>query len=117
MELQVMERAVFHFQNSYNIRNVRAIGRVCKTNIPSNTAFRGFGGPQAMFAAECMVRDIAEYLNKDVIDVCKLNLYKDGDLTHYNQKMENCTLHRCWDQCLMQSDFKNRKKEVEKFNR
>jgi len=64
-----MDRAVFHMENSYNIPNIDAQGFVCKTNLPSNTAFRGFGGPQAMFLAENYIEDIASYLNKDPADV------------------------------------------------
>ncbi len=44
---QVLERALFHIDGAYAIPNVRVVGRVCRTNLPSNTAFRGFGGPQA----------------------------------------------------------------------
>ena len=57
---QVIERALFHLDNSYNIPNVNSVGIVCKTNLPSNTAFRGFGGPQGMMIAECWMSDIAQ---------------------------------------------------------
>lgn len=70
-----------------------------------------------MFAAENMIRDIAEYLHKDVLEVSKLNLYREGDFTHYNQKLEHCTLERCWAECLDSSKYFERKKEVDKFNR
>lgn len=57
--LQIMERALLHMDNSYKIPNVRGTGRLCKTNLPSNTAFRGFGGPQALFIAEHWMSDVA----------------------------------------------------------
>ena len=60
---------MFHCENAYYIPNVRVRGYVCKTNLPSNTAFRGFGGPQGMFFAENMIREIASYLNKDIVEV------------------------------------------------
>jgi xanthine dehydrogenase/oxidase len=60
---------MFHFENAYYIPNVRVRGYICKTNLPSNTAFRGFGGPQGMFFGENMIREIASYLNKDPIEV------------------------------------------------
>jgi xanthine dehydrogenase/oxidase len=66
---QVMDRAVFHIENAYGIQNIDAQGFVCKTNLPSNTAFRGFGGPQAMFLAENYIEDVAAILNKDPADV------------------------------------------------
>jgi xanthine dehydrogenase/oxidase len=60
---------MFLFENGYYIPNVRVRGYVCKTNLPSNTAFRGFGGPQGMFFGESMIRQIASYLNKDPLEV------------------------------------------------
>lgn len=80
--LQVLGRAMFHFENAYHIPNSYVLGYSCKTNLPSNTAFRGFGGPQGMFAGEHIVRDVAYALGKDVMeistntfcDACKFNL-------------------------------------------
>lgn len=60
---------MFHFENSYYVPHSRVTGYACKTNLPSNTAFRGFGAPQGMFAAETMIRHIADYLKKDVVKV------------------------------------------------
>ena len=70
---QVMDRAVFHIENAYGIANIDAQGFVCKTNLPSNTAFRGFGGPQAMFMSENFIEDVAAVLNKDPANVIKIN--------------------------------------------
>lgn len=61
--LQVMDRALFHSDATYKIPNIRVTGHVCKTNIPSNTAFRGFGGPQGMFIAETWIEHIAKSLD------------------------------------------------------
>lgn len=58
-----------HVENAYKIPATKVTGHLCKTNLPSNTAFRGFGGPQAMFAAETIIRHIAEYLQQDVVKV------------------------------------------------
>lgn len=60
---------MFHFENSYKIPVSEVYGYVCKTNLPSNTAFRGFGGPQGMFFAENIIRQIADYLGLDVVKV------------------------------------------------
>lgn len=57
-----MERALFHMENSYSVANVRGRGFVCRTNLPSNTAFRGFGGPQGMLVAESWMTDVAQSL-------------------------------------------------------
>lgn len=60
---------MFHFENAYKIPVVEVYGYVCKTNLPSNTAFRGFGGPQGMFVAENIIQQIADYLKLDVAKV------------------------------------------------
>ena len=58
-----------HIENAYKIPVIKVYAYLCKTNMPSNTAFRGFGGPQAMFAGETIIRHIADFLDKDVIQV------------------------------------------------
>ncbi|KAF5279183.1 hypothetical protein FQR65_LT03430 [Abscondita terminalis] len=117
LTISVLERAMFHFENAYRIPNTRVLGYVCKTNLASNTAFRGFGGPQGMLAGEYIVRTIAEYLHKDYIEVAKLNFYEEGDPTHYNQKLDYCNIKRCWDECLESANFHKRRSEVEMYNR
>ncbi|XP_076172915.1 xanthine dehydrogenase rosy isoform X2 [Ptiloglossa arizonensis] len=117
LSFAVLERAMFHIENSYKIAVCDVNGFVCKTNLPSNTAFRGFGGPQGMFAAETIIRHIAEYLNMDFVKVSELNLYKEGDTTHYNQQLINCTIRRCWDECLLASNYTERLAKIQKHNR
>ncbi|XP_067010051.2 xanthine dehydrogenase [Anabrus simplex] len=117
LSASVMDRAMFHMENAYYFPNVRVAGYVCRTNLPSNTAFRGFGGPQGMFFAECMIRDIAAAINKDPTEVAFLNLYKEGDTTQYNQPIINCTLQHCWDECLERADYATKKQAAEEFNR
>uniref|UniRef100_A0A8C5SZ95 xanthine dehydrogenase n=1 Tax=Laticauda laticaudata TaxID=8630 RepID=A0A8C5SZ95_LATLA len=112
----VMDRAVLHMDNSYNIPNIRGIGVVCKTNLASNTAFRGFGGPQGMMVAECWISDIALKCGLSAEEVRKINLYSEGDLTHFNQKLEGFTLKRCWEECLAKSKYHSRRTNIEKFN-
>lgn len=112
-----MDRAILHIGNAYNIPAIKIIAYSCKTNLASNTAFRGFGGPQGMFLAESMIRHVADYLGKDVVPISELNLYKEGDFTHYNQKLEYCTLQKCWKECLETSEYNIRKKEVDRFNK
>lgn len=168
--------------NCYKIPNIRGTGWLCKTNLASNTAFRGFGGPQAMLVAENWMDEVAvtcglpaeevswifngsshtglayfegtvalylghlpweerigwccrggqklnfrlcpfRLLPPKVLSVPLLgkvrrkNLYKEGDLTHCNQKLEGFTVHRCWDECLASSQYHARKREVDKFNK
>ncbi|XP_025071860.1 xanthine dehydrogenase/oxidase isoform X3 [Alligator sinensis] len=113
----VMERALFHLDNAYNIPNVSSLGIVCKTNLSSNTAFRGFGGPQGMMIAECWMHDIAMKCGLPAEQVRKLNLYNEGDLTHFNQKLEGFTVQRCWEECLESSNYHARRKLIDEFNR
>ncbi|XP_014488369.1 PREDICTED: xanthine dehydrogenase isoform X2 [Dinoponera quadriceps] len=117
LSLSVLERAMFHFENAYRIPVSEVYGYICKTNLPSNTAFRGFGGPQGMFVAENIIRQIADYLQMDVVKLSELNLYKEGDLTHYNQQLLNCTMDRCWRECLESSHYNERLVEIQRYNK
>lgn len=85
---------MFHIQNAYKIPNLRIQGWVCKTNLPSNTAFRGFGGPQGMLAGETMMHHVARVLKRDYAELAELNMYQEGDKTHYNELIENCNVRR-----------------------
>ncbi|XP_021553383.1 xanthine dehydrogenase/oxidase [Neomonachus schauinslandi] len=112
----IMERALFHMDNCYKIPNILGTGRLCKTNLPSNTAFRGFGGPQGMLIAEYWMSEVALTCGLPAEEVRRKNLYKEGDLTHFNQKLEAFTLSRCWDECLASSQYHARRSEIDKFN-
>ncbi|XP_066603767.1 xanthine dehydrogenase [Prorops nasuta] len=112
----VLERAMFHFENAYKFPVCEVLGWACKTNLPSNTAFRGFGGPQGMFAGETIMRHVADFLGLDVVKLSEMHLYKEGDLTHYNQVLTHCTLKRCWEECIESSDYEKRAAAVRKFN-
>lgn len=112
----VMERAMFSADNAYNIPNVKFTGILCKTNIPSNTAFRGFGGPQGMMFCENVFAHVAEKLGMDGVEVRTRNMYKEGDLTHYGQQLVHCTMSRCWNECMENAKYLERVSEVKQFN-
>nr|QEO19119.1 rosy [Mesovelia mulsanti] len=112
----VMERCMFHFENALHIENVTVYGYVCKTNLPSNTAFRGFGGPQGMLMGEVMARHIAKTLGKDYVEIIEKNMYKEGDFTNFNQQLNHCTMDRCWSECIRNAHFYERRIQVAKFN-
>ncbi|XP_060647418.1 xanthine dehydrogenase [Drosophila nasuta] len=116
LSFSVLERAMCHFENCYRIPNVRVGGWVCKTNLPSNTAFRGFGGPQGMFAGEHIIRDVARVVGRDVLDVMRLNFYKTGDYTHYNQQLERFPIERCFQDCIKQSHYHQKHEGIQRFN-
>lgn len=116
LSIGVIDRANFHFHNTYRIPNVKVQTGIMKTNLPSNTAFRGFGGPQGMMVGESIVRDIARVLKKDYLEIMAINMIKDGDVLHYSQKMMNVNTTRCFEEVQKSSELKKRRKEVEKFN-
>merc|ERR1719373_1107092 len=107
LSFSVMERAMFHSDNCYKVPHLRVRGHCCKTNLPSNTAFRGFGGPQGMMIVEDWIEKIA---------VRRRNLYQEGQKTHYNQTLVNCTLEKCWLETEKLSNYKQMKQEVAEFN-
>ncbi|KAK5847441.1 hypothetical protein PBY51_016565 [Eleginops maclovinus] len=113
----VMERALFHMENSYSLTNIRGRGFVCRTNLPSNTAFRGFGGPQGMMVTESWITDVAQSLGKPAEEVRRLNLYMEGQKTPYNQILGQFTLDRCWDECMSRSQYQQRRVAVDLYNR
>lgn len=117
LSFSVLERAMFHIQNSYKIPNLRVQGWVCKTNLPSNTAFRGFGGPQGMLAAETMMHHVARSLNRDYVELAELNMYREGDKTHYNEPIVNCNVRKCWEEVIQSSNYKERRAEIDQFNK
>ncbi|XP_063775025.1 xanthine dehydrogenase/oxidase isoform X2 [Pseudophryne corroboree] len=113
----VMDRTLFSMDNTYKIPNIRGTGYMCKTNLPSNTAFRGFGAPQGMMVAEAWMSDISQVCRLPPEQVRKLNMYREGQLTPFNQKLENFNVHRCWEECLQNSHYQDRKVAIDKFNR
>uniref|UniRef100_H2YPI7 Xanthine dehydrogenase/oxidase n=1 Tax=Ciona savignyi TaxID=51511 RepID=H2YPI7_CIOSA len=116
VSIPVMERALYHSGGCYRIPNIAIAGHVCKTNIPSNTAFRGFGAPQAMLIAEDWISGIAAKLGISAEKVREINMYKEGDSTYYGQVLESFNLPRCWQECYQKSNFNERKEKIEEYN-
>ncbi|HTY36063.1 MAG TPA: xanthine dehydrogenase molybdopterin binding subunit, partial [Bacteroidota bacterium] len=118
LSFAIMERAMFHCDNAYFVPNMTVVARVWKTNLPSNTAFRGFGGPQGMAAMESVIDRIARHLHKDAAEIRKLNFYglESENVTHYGQTVEHNRLHRMYDQLLQSSDYVFRRKTIADFN-
>lgn len=94
----VMEKAILHINNAYAIPNVRAVGSICKTNLSSNTAYRGFGAPQAMFICQTYMDHVAQVLGINAEQLFEKNLLKDGDLMPYGQELKDNLLPRVWKQ-------------------
>ncbi|OED50811.1 xanthine dehydrogenase molybdopterin binding subunit [Rhodobacteraceae bacterium (ex Bugula neritina AB1)] len=115
----VTDRALFHADNAYFYPNVLLKSRPMKTNTVSNTAFRGFGGPQGVVAAERMIEEIAYALGKDPLDVRKANFYgEEGrDLTPYHQKVEDNILDRLITELEENAGYRKRREEIIAFNK
>ncbi|MBP2234472.1 xanthine dehydrogenase large subunit [Sinorhizobium kostiense] len=115
----VTDRALFHADNCYFYPNARLRSRPLKTNTVSNTAFRGFGGPQGMVGGERMIEDIAYALGKDPLDIRKLNFYggEGRNLTPYHQTVEDNIIGRIIEELEASSDYAARRQAVLAFNR
>jgi xanthine dehydrogenase large subunit len=114
----IMERAMLHADSAYYVPNMCVVSRVWRTNLPSNTAFRGFGGPQGMALMETVIDRIARFLRKDGADVRRLNFYGTelNNVTHYGQVVENNRLPLIYDRLLAGSDYRGRRRAVSAFN-
>ena len=111
----VMERTLFHCTNSYYVPNVKATAYSCRTNLPPNTAFRGFGGPQGMFVIEAAIAKAADALNIDASVIQQKNLLRTGDEFPYGQKAES-EANECWNKAVELYDIGKLRHEVKQFN-
>ena len=113
----IVDRAMFHADNAYCLQNAQITGYRCRTNTVSNTAFRGFGGPQGMLTIEAAMDHMASTLDIDPVDVRLRNLYRPGnDETPYGQKVTDFRLGRMMDQLIEQSHYRQRRQGIAEFN-
>ena len=114
----VADRAVFHADNAYFLSDVEIVSHRCKTHLQSQTAFRGFGGPQGMIVIEAIMGDIARRLGLDPLDVRRRNFYGVGsrDVTHYQMKVEDNILEPLVDTLARSSRYAQRRQELARFN-
>jgi xanthine dehydrogenase large subunit len=120
LSVAVLERTMLHLDNAYYLPHVAISARVCRTNLPPNTAFRGFGGPQAMAVIENALEEIALVTGLDAFDVRRRNLYeRDGErtTTPYGQRVENFLLPEIFDRLEASADYRARKAAIESANR
>jgi xanthine dehydrogenase/oxidase len=112
----VVDRGLSHIDGVYLIPNVHVRGRICKTNTVSNTAFRGFGGPQGMFMAESYMEEVADHLQIPVEEFREINMYKPGEITHFNQELKDWHVPLMYKQVQEESRYAERREEITKFN-
>ncbi|MBJ6763809.1 xanthine dehydrogenase molybdopterin binding subunit [Myxococcaceae bacterium JPH2] len=115
----ILDRGLFHLDNAYHVPAVSFSGRVARTNLASNTAFRGFGGPQGMLVTEDILDRVARTLGVAPEAVRERNLYDgkgDTNTTHYGQELDDNRLPRMWRELVASSEFTRRREEVAAFN-
>jgi xanthine dehydrogenase large subunit len=113
----ILSRAMFHADNCYLLRNVEIVGRVCRTNHVSHTAFRGFGGPQGMVVIEEILDRVARKRGLLPHEVRERNFYRPGDETHYGQVVRDADrIARIWGELKETSRYEDRRREVATFN-
>jgi xanthine dehydrogenase large subunit len=115
----VATRAVCHFDNTYYLSDVDIRAACGKTNTQSNTAFRGFGGPQGAIAMEYVLDEIARNLGRDALDIRKLNFYgkEERNVTPYGQVVVDNVIHELVDELEASSEYRARRASIDAFNR
>ncbi|MEH6546899.1 MAG: xanthine dehydrogenase molybdopterin binding subunit, partial [Sneathiella sp.] len=118
LSASINDRAMFHADNCYFLENVSIVSHRCKTHTVSNTAFRGFGGPQGMLVPERMMDTIASFLNKDPLEVRKINLYgkTERNVTPYQMTVEDNVAPEIIDALVKSSNYVARREAIRKYN-
>ncbi|XP_034072758.1 aldehyde oxidase 1-like isoform X2 [Gymnodraco acuticeps] len=112
----IVEQILLHFENAYNFPNLRGRAAACRTNLPSNTAFRGFGVPQALMVLENMINDVAMALARPADQIREMNMYEGPSITHYKFAFSPENLRRCWQECKEKCEFSARRSAAQEFN-
>ena len=114
----IADRAMFHADNAYYLPHVRITSHRCKTHTVSNTAFRGFGGPQGMMGIEKVIDAIARELGLDPLEVRRRNLYggPGRDVTPYHMRVQDNVLPELIDELANTSEYRKRRQEIAAFN-
>lgn len=115
----INDRTVFHADNAYFLEHVTIYSHRCKTHTVSNTAFRGFGGPQGMMVIERVLEDIARHLGEDPLLIRRRNLYgqKERNITPYGMVIEDNIFDTLLDQLEQDADYQKRRQQIQAFNR
>ncbi len=118
LSASIVDRAMFHADNSYYLGDATINGHRCKTNTASNTAYRGFGGPQGMVAIEEVMDAIARHLGKDPLQVRKANYYgkTERNVTHYYQTVEHNMLEEMTAELEESSQYAARREAIRAYN-
>lgn len=116
LSLAILERTLFHAGNAYYIPNMQVSAVSCRTHLPPNTAFRGFGGPQAMFALEAAIFKAAQAMGVEPSELQRRNLLKEGDSFYYGMPAQRCQTESSWAQAEQNFAWRQRQREIDAFN-
>jgi len=112
----IISRTLFHAAGAYRIPNLRVTGYMCKTNLPSFTAFRGFGAPQGFFVIEAAMDALARKAGMDPVKLRFANLLVEGDTTHYGMPMSGVRAVEAFDRLLEKTRWKELRSDIETHN-
>jgi xanthine dehydrogenase large subunit len=115
----INDRAIYHIDNAYFIPHIDLVSYRCKTNTVSNTAFRGFGGPQGMFCIENIIENISQYLKIDSHIIRTNNFYqiKNNNITPYDMKIEDNIIQDLFSDLIKSSNYIKRRKNIDEYNK
>jgi len=112
----IMSRTLLHATGAYRIPNVRVTGYMCRTNLPSFTAFRGFGAPQAFFAVEAALDALARSMGVEAVELQKKNLFGEGDSTHFGMPLLRARGREAFDRLIQKADWGRVREDIGVFN-
>ena len=116
LSLAILERTLFHAGNAYHIPNIQVGAVSCRTHLPPNTAFRGFGGPQAMFALECAIFKASQAMKVDPSEIQRRNLLKEAQSFYYGMPVQHCQAESSWSQAENDFEWSKRQQAIDAFN-
>ncbi|MCD4650640.1 MAG: molybdopterin-dependent oxidoreductase [Candidatus Cloacimonetes bacterium] len=117
LSIAILERALYHSDHAYYIPNAKFTGYPCRTNLPPNTAFRGFGAPQGIITTEFAIQRVADFLGLDAIEIRKKNCYITGQTTPYGMEVLEPVGREMFDELETLSDYHQLRHEVDTFNK
>jgi xanthine dehydrogenase large subunit len=112
----ILSRTLFHAASAYRVPNIRVTGRMCRTNLPPFTAFRGFGAPQGVFVMECALDAAAQKGGWDPVELRLKNLLAEGDSFHFGQPVAGCRASACAKRALELSSWERLRRDIDSFN-
>ncbi len=117
LSLAILERAVWHIDNAYHFQHIKVSGIALRTNLPPNTAFRGFGAPQGIFSIEYIMERISRITGKDIFDLRLLNCYKENETTPYGQEVKEVCFDEIFSKLKKNSNYKKLRESCNTFNK